>query len=504
MVLFFMTGFAQGQHSPEELFFGQTTPLHKAAEIGDLKEVTRLVDSGAKMDVLDEAGRMPIHIAVYKRWNDVVRLFIARGVPVDARSGYGQTPLFDVRTVEMTKLLLLCSADVNAKTKDGYTPLHEAVNADIAALLIKKNAEINAKDISGRTPLHMASARLHFDLIELLLISGAKVNERTLDGSTPLDLCLKINLPDKSRIEDTALTLIKSGAEIPTDEKNQTTAVLFSAAARGQKKILDYLFDHGGSIHVVNKSGKSLLHVVQDARTMLYLIALGAEVNKRDLSGRTPLHDTVFNKRKEIATELIRYGAEINAGDNNGDTPLHLASMWADYDTAKVLIQAGGEINRKNSAGLRPYDVAGMSIPDFKDRGDGYGARYWRTRPELIAFLFPDELAKEEADRLLSNTSDPFVSRIWTPLHNAVKSLHVKTIKEVLKRGVDVNEKDALGQTSLYLAITMRELEIVKLLIDNGARCDIMDNNEVTPMYVAQIAGDSDIIEYLQQKCPTR
>ena len=35
---------------------------------------------------------------------------------------------------------------------------------------------------------------------------------------------------------------------------------------------------------------------------MLYLIALGAEVNKRDLSDRTPLHDAVDNKRKEIAT----------------------------------------------------------------------------------------------------------------------------------------------------------------------------------------------------------
>ena len=60
----------------------------------------------------------------------------------------GQTPLYDVRTVEMTKLLLLCGADVNAKTTDGYTPLHEAVNADIAALLIKKNAEINTRDNS--------------------------------------------------------------------------------------------------------------------------------------------------------------------------------------------------------------------------------------------------------------------------------------------------------------------------------------------------------------------
>ena len=236
----------------------------------------------------------------------------------------------------------------------------------------------------------MASARLHIDLIELLLKSGAKVNERTLDGSTPLDLCLKINFPDKSRIEKYhALTLIKSGAEMSTDEKDEITAMLFSAANRGEKKIFDYLFDHGGSIHVVNKSGKSLLHVVQDARTMLYLIALGAEVNKRDLSDRTPLHDAVDNKRKEIATELIRYGAEINAGDNNGDTPLHLASMWADYDTAKVLIKAGREINRKNKAGLRPYDVAGLNIPDIKDRGDGYGARYRKPNPNLSHSFFP-------------------------------------------------------------------------------------------------------------------
>jgi ankyrin repeat protein len=56
------------------------------------------------------------------------------------------------------------------------------------------------------------------------------------------------------------------------------------------------------------------------------LIRLGAEVNAREVNGRTPLHHAANNGHLEVIDVLVRHGARLAVRDNGGLTPL----MWGE------------------------------------------------------------------------------------------------------------------------------------------------------------------------------
>lgn len=85
-------------------------------------------------------------------------------------------------------------ADVNAKTQFGGTPLHFAAfngNCRVAQYLLKKNAEKEALDGKLFTPLLLAAQRGHYDMADLLVRKGAQVNVRCQSNETPLDFAIQ-------------------------------------------------------------------------------------------------------------------------------------------------------------------------------------------------------------------------------------------------------------------------------------------------------------------------
>ena len=61
------------------------TPLHWAAFDGDVEEMTRLIASGADIDVEDEAGRTPLHVAAYEGKVEAIKVLLAAGSNVGAK-----------------------------------------------------------------------------------------------------------------------------------------------------------------------------------------------------------------------------------------------------------------------------------------------------------------------------------------------------------------------------------------------------------------------------------
>jgi len=66
---------------------------------------------------------------------------------------------------------------VNAKDEDGGTPLHYEETKEIAELLIVKGADVNAKDGYGETPLDNTILFNRTETADLLRKYGGKAGE---------------------------------------------------------------------------------------------------------------------------------------------------------------------------------------------------------------------------------------------------------------------------------------------------------------------------------------
>ena len=162
------------------------TPLNKAVQSGDMRQVERLLEAGADVNGYDFLRQTPLLFAVVGNHQDIVELLIARGAKVNFLSS-GGTPLCFARNPNMAELLIAHGADVNARHSSGSTPIFFPWNDDVARVLIVHGADVNARNKSGSTPLFYASKRV---VAELLIQNGAEVNARNRRGETPLHVAM--------------------------------------------------------------------------------------------------------------------------------------------------------------------------------------------------------------------------------------------------------------------------------------------------------------------------
>jgi ankyrin repeat protein len=105
----------------------------------------------------------PLRTATNYKKPGLVSFVLARGAKVDARDGFGRTPLLIAACLsdtETARRLLDHGADVNATASMKFTPLHWAVylvRRDLLNMLIDFGADVNALSIHGESPLHLAA-----------------------------------------------------------------------------------------------------------------------------------------------------------------------------------------------------------------------------------------------------------------------------------------------------------------------------------------------------------
>ena len=92
-------------------------------------------------------------------------------------------------------------------------------------------------------------------------------------------------------------------------------------------------------------------------------LAAGADVNAKDINGRTSLYYAAFKRHDEIAELLIAAGADVNAKSRTGTTPLHNAAMIGHKEIIELLIAKGVDVNAKIESGMNfegdtPLDLA--------------------------------------------------------------------------------------------------------------------------------------------------
>ncbi|PSS26770.1 Potassium channel SKOR like [Actinidia chinensis var. chinensis] len=171
-----------------------------------------------------------------------------------------------------------------------------------------------------------------------------------------------------------------------------------------------------------------------DLRQLKGLIRAGADPNKTDYDGRSPLHLAASRGYEDITHFLIQEDVDINISDKFGNTPLLEALKNGHDRIASILVKEGAELK---------IDAAGSFLCTAVARGDS-------------DFL----------KRILSNGIDPNSKNYdhRTPLHVAAsEGLYLMT-KLLLGAGASVFSKDRWGNTPLDEARMCGNNNLIKLL----------------------------------------
>ena len=162
-------------------------PIHDAAMNGNLAGVQAELDKGVGVNAKNDYGETPLDMAVwYNGETEIAALLRKQGGKHGVINGAAAGG-----DIEAVKDFLAAGTDVN--TKDGWewTPLHNAAwwgHKEIVELLLANGAGVNAKNNVGWTPLHMAAINGHNEIVGLLVAGGADVNSKNNNGETPTDL----------------------------------------------------------------------------------------------------------------------------------------------------------------------------------------------------------------------------------------------------------------------------------------------------------------------------
>ncbi len=89
-----------------------------------------------------------------------------------------------------------------------------------------------------------------------------------------------------------------------------------------------------------------------------------------------------------------------------------------------------------------------------------------------------------------------------SPLMAATHYGHTDVVMLLLENGADVNAKTSNGLNAMYIALVAEHTEVIKLLL--SAKVDInagvpIEGKEHTPLAIAKMNGNTDIIELLEK-----
>ncbi len=161
-----------GQNDIAELLLKQAPGLDifEAAAVGDAKRVGELLASDSSLrNAYSADGWTPLHLAAFFGREQAALALVEKGANLQALSTNENrnTPLHAAvanHQTNLVRMLLAGGADVDAKTGAGWTALHTAAfNGDrvIAEILLAHHPDLSAKNGKGQTALEVALEKGH-------------------------------------------------------------------------------------------------------------------------------------------------------------------------------------------------------------------------------------------------------------------------------------------------------------------------------------------------------
>ena len=429
------------------------------------------------LEKLDRWKREAIGMTAYRaiKAGDVQTIdsFLRRGLNADEDLQYGSGLLFqavDDHEVEIVKLLLAHGADVNAKTSWGDTAAKRACwrgYREIADALIQSGATVDRWQYATG----MGN------------VNGLEANEKK-QPITAKEARDALYFAVASGHEDTFDWLWQRLGPLDAEQKEKLLGDLFENAAKwGQPEMLQHVQDLGASLE---KYGVKALanavnwNYIEAAR---YLLEAGVSPKEGASKANWLLRNAAGEGQLEMVRLLLDHGADINAGEPDSFTPLSWAAYEGKEDMCLLLLERGADGSiidhtGKNAAwhaaggehcpkALEAMLKKGVNVGGTDKSGQTILAamvRFVPPRPGEVAFLSrvysaPEMEAYDARERrvveLLAAAGVDCKGQegTETPLMSALESGHNAAAGALLDCGADFATKDKDGNTAIYQLI---------------------------------------------------
>jgi len=462
------------------------------------------------------AGRNDVRLAeaAQKRDTSTVRALVDQKVDVNA-PGRDGTPalhwLVRVDDIETSRLLIRAGADATRADRYGVTPLYLAAangNAEMIRLLLEVGADPNQADPTGETPLMTASRVGNVEAVKLLLDRGAIVDTKDpAFQQTALMVAIRENRPAVVNL------LVERRADVNAQTRTGPTPPwVLPNSVPG--------FGHGigivrgglperGSRYLIPGALTPLLYAARDGRleATRTLVAAGADIERADANGITPLLMAVANNHMDVARFLVERGAQVNVMDWYGRTPLWAAvetrNMDVDnaepfengVDRAPVLDLIRVLLDRGADPNTRTKETPPIRRQMLRITGSLAWVDFTGQTPFLTASLSGDLPVMR---LLLEYGADPYIPTFGgtTALMAAAGVNWVvdqtyddgpKALLDAVRLcaddlGMDVNAVNSMGLTALHGAANRGSDDIIRFLVERGAKLDARDSEGRTPL----------------------
>jgi serine/threonine-protein phosphatase 6 regulatory ankyrin repeat subunit B len=311
------------------------TPLMQAARRGNVAIVRALLSAKADPNAKEtHYGHTALMAAISQRHAPVVEELLRGGAQVDLGARSGFTPLMYAAQqgdVDITRILLGAGANVNfAQPQFGMTPLIIAsamVFPDVVDLLLQRGADPNAANFRGYNPLlyvvrdgdhgiDLKGKEKIVHIVKALLKAGADPNFRLKQASKPSSTITEVELNGASPLvlagevnnTEAIKAMLEAGANPNITTEKGTTALILASGAGTDIQRMRTPEERAAALETVK-----------------LLLDNGVDVNAAGQFGWTAIHAAAYQGLPDVIQYLVSKGADINKFDNFGQTPLSIS-----------------------------------------------------------------------------------------------------------------------------------------------------------------------------------
>jgi ankyrin repeat protein len=233
--------------------------------ITNLEKVRLLVDAGAEVNTRSKQGMTPLLIAASNAGSiEIVRLLLAKGAEVNSQRDSGTAAAATPDPSDP-----LAKRRRHSGGEGGYTPLLTATSAndlEMVRLFVEKGLDVNAATRRGDTALHFAAGAGNLAMVKLLLAKGANVNIATQEsipvrkGPIALNHLTALMYAAPYGTPDLVRTLIDAGAQVNAKDIRDMTPLMLAVSSETQNpEVAKLLLAKGADVKPKSVMGETAL-----------------------------------------------------------------------------------------------------------------------------------------------------------------------------------------------------------------------------------------------------